>query len=262
MATKTHNNKFSAGVDLDQLWYVPNWRIRTPKAADEAKAVADWIASGRTEGAEPDEQALFVAMHTAAFRATRPDLRRPKRNEWVRRWSAIREYLVERNLGLVYSMIGRFTSSNVDEDDLLSDAMFGLTRAVDRFDPWRGFRFSTYACNVIARALMRRGRQESNYRRVFPVQHDIMLERPERMPDSQTALYVERVKRAISENLADLSELESRILSQRFPNDQDSRLTFKEIGDAIGLSKERVRQIQNIALNKLREVLDEDAVLK
>jgi RNA polymerase primary sigma factor len=159
-------------------------------------------------------------------------------------------------------MIARFGSRNVDEDDMLSDALFALARAVDRFNPWRGYRFSTYACNVIARALMRRGKQESSYRKRFPVQHDVSFERPDRAPDDQTDLYVERLHRALEQNLGELTELESRILSQRFPAQREDRLTFQEIGDAIGLSKERVRQIQNIALGKLRGALDEDPALQ
>ncbi len=253
-------------VDPAQLWYVSDARIRTKAASDEAERVVRWIEGRRDPQEEPDEQHLFAAMHTAAYRAARKSRTQrisPREREiWTARWQTLRSYLVEKNLGLVYSMISRFASSNIDEDDLLSDAMYGLARAVDRFDPWRGFRFSTYACNVIARALMRRGRQESNYRRLFPIQHDATFERPTELPDAQTELYVERLHRALNENLGDLTELESRILAQRFPTDRESRLTFKEIGDTIGLSKERVRQIQNIALSKLREVLSEDPVLQ
>jgi RNA polymerase sigma factor (sigma-70 family) len=258
--------RFRAAIEPEQLWYVADARIRTKAAADSAIELARWIETRREGDSEPGEQALFSGMHTCAYHAARRRRARPitqsERDAWSQRWQIIREYIVERNLGLVYSMISRFTSSNVDEDDLLSDALFGLTRAVDRFDPWRGFKFSTYACNVIARALMRRGRQESNYRRLFPVQHDISFERPDSTPDSQTELYVERLHRALHDNLGALTDLESSILSQRFPTERGERLTFKEIGDAIGLSKERVRQIQNIALNKLREVLSEDPVLK
>jgi RNA polymerase sigma factor (sigma-70 family) len=257
---------FAAVTDPEQLWYVSDRRIRTKGAADEAGRIARWI-EGRREGEDdPNEQELFVAMHTCAYRAGRrarnQTILEGERQLWTHWWQVIRSYIVERNLGLVYSMISRFTSSNVDEDDLLSDALFGLTRAVDRFDPWRGFKFSTYACNVIARALMRRGRQETNYRRVFPVQHDVSFERPSEAPDANMELYVERLHRALNENLGELTDLESSILAQRFPTDRGQRLTFKEIGDSIGLSKERVRQIQNIALAKLRDVLVEDPLLR
>ena len=269
MMTAKTQNQYSTGlsavVDPEQLWFVPDPKLRTKAAAEDAIRIADWILAGK-EGTEPDEQELFVALHTGAHRAGRREGRRPvtqeERMEWARRWQRIREHIVEKNMGLVYSMIARFGSRNLDEDDMISDALFALARAVDRFNPWRGYRFSTYACNVIARALMRRGKQESNYRKRFPVQHDVSFERPEKSPDDQTELYVERLHRALQHNLGELTELESRILAQRFPNQREDRLTFQEIGDAIGLSKERVRQIQNIALGKLREALSEDPALQ
>jgi RNA polymerase primary sigma factor len=159
-------------------------------------------------------------------------------------------------------MIGRFGSRQLDEDDMLSEAMYALTRAVDRFNPWRGFKFSTYACNVIARAIMRRGKQESNYRRLFPVQHDVLFEGSSGTPDAGRELYVERLHGVLEQNLGELTDLETTILSHRFLGDRESRLTFQEIGEEVGLSKERVRQIQNVALNKLRVVLDSDPVLQ
>lgn len=247
------------------LWYAPSATIRTKVASRDAIQLADRIRSIE-QAPVPDEQELFIALHTAAYQASRPANQRrsakAERDAWTERWEVIREYIVEQNLGLVYSMIGRFGSRHMDEDDLQSEAMFALSRAVDRFNPWRGYKFSTYACNVIARALMRRGKQETHYRRVFPVQHDMSFERPESMPDLDAGLYLERLHRVLDGNLGELTDLETRILSHRFPPEHEPRLTFQEIGNAIGLSKERVRQIQNIALIKLRGVLDLDPVLQ
>jgi len=255
----------SLGALHDRIWHVSNPRLRTRRAAEEAIQLADWIESDRLIGSSPDEQQLFVALHTCAYRASRrrhstvaPAVRR----KWARRWQTIREYIVEQNVGLAYSMMSRFNFRNVDDDDILSDAMFGLTRAVDRFNPFRGYRFSTYACNVVARSLMRRGKQTSRYQRLFPVQHDVSMERPDELPDTQTELYVERLNRVLTENLGELTDLETMVLQRRFPNASEPRLTFREIGDVVGLSKERVRQIQNIALNKLREVMVQDPVLQ
>lgn len=254
------------GVDRRQLWYVPNRRLITKAAAALAAEISDWIEAGAPEHAAPEDQDLFTAMHTCAYRAVRnarsKQITEKDRARWVNHWRIIRDHIVERNLGLVYSMIGRFSSKKLDEDDLLSDAMLGLTRAVDRFNPWKGYRFSTYACNVIARALMRRGKRESNYRRLFPVQFDVSFEKPSQLPDIDTELYAERLNQVLDSNLGELTELESRILDKRFPAERDDRLTFQEIGEAVGLSKERVRQIQNIALRKLRDALQADPILQ
>lgn len=244
------------------LWFVPDARLRTRQATTDATQIARWINTGRGLTDKPDEEALFAAMHTCAYKATRRNRTEKEKAEWIKRWETIRGHIVERNLGLVYSMIGRFSNRRTDEDDLLSDAMLALTRAADRFNPWRGYRFSTYACNVIARALMRRGKRESNYRRLFPVQHDASFERAVKTNDPDSELYVERLRRVLQQNVCALTEMETQILAQRFPDGQESKLTFQEIGNAVGLSKERVRQIQNVALDKLRDVLAGDPVLQ
>jgi RNA polymerase sigma factor (sigma-70 family) len=244
------------------LWFVADPRLRTRQAAQKAIRVGQWIATGQGLDEQPDEEMLFVAMHTCAYKATRRGRTAPEQAEWHKRWECIREHIVQRNLGLVYSMIGRFSTRRSDEDDLLSDAMLALTRAADRFNPWRGYRFSTYACNVIARALMRRGKRESNYRRLFPVQHDASFERASNMADASSELYVERLRHILEQNVCELTEMETQILAQRFPASAGPKLTFQEIGNAVGLSKERVRQIQNVALDKLREVLTGDPVLQ
>ncbi len=259
-ATASRGRKSSKPTRL--LWYAADRRITTKPAAQQALQVYKWIIHGTGLAESPNEELLFVTMHTCAYRAGRRDSTPKERRDWTRRWETVREHIVEHNLGLVYSMIGRFSTRRSDEDDLLSDAMLALTRAADRFNPWRGYRFSTYACNVIARALMRRGKRESNYRKLFPVQHDVSFERPTSIADSDSELYVERLRWALDNNLGALTEMESRILAQRFPEARDGKLTFQEIGNSVGLSKERVRQIQNVALDKLREVLSGDPILQ
>jgi RNA polymerase sigma factor (sigma-70 family) len=235
-------------------------------SAKQAAAVAAWAATGRGLTETPDEQILFRALRTCAKLAGRENPRRvigePTNPLWEGRWQALRSYLVENNMGLAYSVVHRVGSRKVNEDDLLSDALLGLTRAVDQFNPWKGYRFSTYACTVIARDLMRRCKRETAYRKLFPVQHEATLERPSRRPDTGTELYIERLQRVLGANACNLTDLETHILAQRFPEDPESRLTFLEIGATVGLSKERVRQIQNIALQKLRRVLSEDPVLQ
>lgn len=263
MRSQTHPRLESQEASHRQLWYVPDPRIRSKSAAQDAAAIAEWTRTGRGLDREPDDQALFAAMHTCAYLANRAARTgEGDRSIWADRWAAIREYVVRQNLGLAYSMMSRFSTRVIDEDDLLSDAMLGLTRAVDRFNPWKGYRFSTYACNVIVRALMRRGKRERNRRRLFPVQYEVSFDAPENVPDTQQELFVERLTRVLHDNVGQLTDLESRVLSQRFTNSRRERLTFQEIGDAVGLSKERVRQIQNVAIRKLRQALAEDPVLQ
>ncbi|MGQ9649120.1 MAG: sigma-70 family RNA polymerase sigma factor [Phycisphaerae bacterium] len=246
-----------------KLWCAPDPRIRSKSAVRDALAVVDFIRTGTGMLEKPKDKQLFVAMHTCAYMANKA-LRDGSCEYavWAERWFAIREYIVQQNLGLAYSMMSRFNTHLIDEDDLLSDAMLGLTRAVDRFNPWRGYRFSTYACNVIVRALMRRGKRERNRRRLFPVQYEVSLEQPDSLPDTERELYVERLGQVLQNNLGQLTDLETRVLAQRFRGEYHDRLTFQEIGETVGLSKERVRQIQNIAIRKLRQALAADPVLQ
>jgi RNA polymerase sigma factor (sigma-70 family) len=241
-------------------WHVPDDRLKSDSAARAATATADRIARGIRPDTEPDEKELFVALHACALRAS--DDTSDEQAEWAHRWRLIREHIVESNLGLAYAMMQRFGSRRNDEDAALSDALFGLTRAIDRFNPWKGFRFSTYACNVIARFLLRQRKKEQRYRAMVPVQYDTSLEKPFQERDEQAELFLERLQRILDRNLGELSEIETQILSSRFPQNLKRRLTFQEIGKVVGLSKERVRQIQNVALGKLREVMKEDPVLQ
>lgn len=249
-----------------RIWYAPSSRIRTPAAAAHARRVVRSIRDGSASDGTWTEQDLFRAMHSCAYRATARRARKAASAEtlvrWARRWAAVRDFIVETNLPLVYAMIGRFDTRGLDHDDVLSEAMFGLAQAVERFDPWRGFRFSTYACHAIHRAMIRSSKGSDRYRRLFPVQHDVTFERPDSEP-STTGLFVERLQRALDGNLGQLTKLESRILDKRFPTDIDRRrLTLQQVGEAVGLSKERVRQIQNQALTKLRSVLEADPALQ
>jgi len=250
-----------------EYWYRPHPSIRTKAAAKRAKELAGWMIGERNVHEEPDEHELFVVLHTCAFRAQRRNqLKKPINDQadWIQLWHIIREYIVEKNIGLVYSTIGKFGPHKLDSDDLLSDAMFGLTRAVHRFSPWRGCKFSTYACNVIIRALVRHNKRESRYQRLFPVHYDVPFERPARLRqgDATTELFVERLSRALDRNLGGLTDLESKILHRRFTDGHEKRSTFREIGNSVGLSKERIRQMQNTALVKLHDTLSADPVLQ
>jgi len=80
--------------------------------------------------------------------------------------------------------------------------------------------------------------------------------------DTQTDLYVERLRRALDEKLGELDDMETRVLAQRLPLDDERGATLGAVGQAVGLGKERVRQIQNGALHKLRIILNADPMLQ
>jgi RNA polymerase primary sigma factor len=157
----------------------------------------------------------------------------------------------------------RFT--NVDGDDLISDGMMALSRAISTFDPWRGFRFSTYAWNVIVRAFYHRGLIESRRRKREPASFDSELAKgdlPQIRREEESGLYTERLVKILEEGNVDFTQTERDVMSRRFPMGPGAEpLTLDAVGRKMHLSKERVRQIQNGALRKLRRALDADPLL-
>jgi RNA polymerase primary sigma factor len=72
------------------------------------------------------------------------------------------------------------------------------------------------------------------------------------LPDTDELLLRESFSRALSDALAELPERERKVLELRFGLSDDQPKTLREIGEVMGLSRERVRQIESRALNKLR----------
>ncbi len=239
-------------------------RVRTRQATEHAKQVLETIA--RDPEAKYEEADLFAAFQVCAYQASKrmrgPAAKQQQvREQWAAGWKMLRDNIIERNLGLVYTMITRFHARDLDWDEQRSEALYALIRAVDGYNPWSGFRFSTYACNAITRALIHLSKKTTRYRMRFPLEHESWRERPVRV-DEWSELYADRVRRALDENLGELTDREAAVLGWRFPMRGGRSLTLGEIGAAIGLSKERARQIQEQALSKLREVLEADPALQ
>ena len=217
------------------------------------------------------ETQLFEAFHAAGYLAHKERkahrTRETKRLQRLRILRAeIRERLVDANLGLVYELIRRSRFTNVDNDDLVSDGLYALLQAAEAFNPWKGYRFSTYACNAILRAFVRRSMAETKRRTHAPASFDPLMENGDTVGEqreSDSALYTERLTKLIDDGGVDISETERFVLARRFPMSRHrKRATLEEIGRAISVSKERVRQIQNGALEKLREAMEADPVLQ
>ncbi len=249
------------------MWYAPHQSLKKQSTARSACVIVERIAANADLGPELTEKALFVAMHACAFQASlrRSPLASASRaaRSWSTRWEILRSHIVNRNLGLVHAMVSRIRQEGADHDDLISEAMLALVRAVDRYNPWKGFRFSTYACNVIIRALVRRCKSQCRRQQHFPVidvaAMDYSQDSAEALDDG---LYLERLQRTIRDNSCGLTPIEFKVLAARFPSGTAvAPMTFREIGNLVKLSKERVRQIQGVALGKLHVALTQDPIL-
>jgi RNA polymerase primary sigma factor len=186
--------------------------------------------------------------------------------EWHRRFEHFREYLVRTNLALVLAMAKRVRLGDVDFAEVVSEGNMALLRAVDKFNVERGFKFSTYACRAILKAFSRTAMKANRHRTKFPVEFEPDLEKSDwadKRRDQVEEDCIDELKTIVDRNLADLSSVEQTVIRQRFNWDQsnDESLTLEDVGRIIGVTKERVRQIQNKALAKIRAVM-EDGVLR
>jgi RNA polymerase sigma factor (sigma-70 family) len=186
--------------------------------------------------------------------------------DWHRKFEHFREYLVRTNLALVLAMAKRTRLGDVDFAEFVSEGNMALLRAVDKFAVDRGFKFSTYACRAILKAFSRAAMKANRHRTRFPVEFEPEMEQSDwqdRRRDAVEDDCIDELKAIVDRNLADLSTVEETVIRRRFnwKQEEESPLTLEEVGRLIGVTKERVRQIQNKALAKIRTVM-EDGVLR
>lgn len=183
---------------------------------------------------------------------------------WERAAHEIRSRIVRDNLPLVLAMTKRTRLRGVDPADLISEGSLALLRAANKFDCSRGYKFSTYACRAILKSFSRVATRTTRYRGHFPTEFDPMLEKSnyvERRRMDVAGDCVEELRTILEGNLGRLSDIEKRVIQARFALDGDDDVakgkTLEQVGELIGVTKERVRQIQNKALGKLRLALDQ-----
>lgn len=228
-----------------------------------------------------------------------------------------REQMIKANLRLVVKIAHDYEGFGLPLLDLISEGNIGLMKAVERFDPSKGGKLSTYGSwwikQSIKRALANQSKtirlpvhlvdKISKMRRVSMKLQEVFGREPtdeelaeemgmstSRVAQMRTAairpasldapigdddsnsyseviadenadtpyeqLEDQTVTRMLQEMVTTLDDREATILRYRFGLDGGSEKTLEEVGEKFGVTRERVRQIQNIALNKLRRMIE------
>ncbi len=227
-----------------------------------------------------------------------------------------RQHLIEANLRLVVKMARPYRNSGLALLDLIEEGNIGLIQAVEKFDPERGFRFSTYATWWIKQSMVRAiMNQARTIRLPVHILREInncvrtikklsqQMDREPNIDEIAAALnkspeYVHKMlgwdqkitsidnpymadsDKSLIDTIADecnidplkilqendltsilkqwlnqLPEKHRLIIQYRFGLDHDDPKTLEEVGNAVGLTRERVRQIQINAIKKLYEIM-------
>jgi len=151
--------------------------------------------------------------------------------ELFSRMPETRQFLIENNLPMALNIAKRYAEVGIyDLEDAFQDACLFLIRAIDTFDKTRGFRLSTYAWCVIWRELYKKRKQECKH---------FHSELPEVFTE-------DKVKDTV--NLRCLTVQERRVIKAHY----FMFMSYRDIGAVEGISKQRVQQIHDAAITKLR----------
>ena len=173
----------------------------------------------------------------------------------------VKNFLIRSNLRLVVSIAKRHMSPSANFFEMVSDGNMSLFRAVEKFDYSRGNKFSTYATWAIMK----------NYARSIPAdytRHDRFRTGTDEMfdyttDDRRNPYEDQRTNQqqhtAIMSILEQLEDRERNIIIQRYGlNDGTEPLTLEQVGERHGVTKERIRQIETRALQKIRKIASDE----
>ncbi len=298
-----------------------NSKASSPDEEFEDEAEPAVLAEAPTEAAEPEAEFLSDVTQIYLHEIGLNPLLSPEEELHYARLAAkgdfaARQKMIERNLRLVVNIAKHYLNRGVPLLDLVEEGNLGLMHALEKFDPERGFRFSTYATwwirQNIERAIMNQsrtirlpvhvikelnlvlrakrhlethgereasvediahllGKPADDVRAVLahnehmasldaPLDIDPMLSIGESISDEQgvnpeTGVQTQEIQSLVGQWLEQLNEKQRTVIERRFGLNGKEVCTLENLAQQLGLTRERVRQIQLEALIQLRRTL-------
>ncbi len=200
------------------------------------------------------------AIRCSLVRSRSPEKKRAVMEALLDEATDVRRRIAESSIRLVVALARKFTRGNDQFQELVSDGLLILLGAIDKFDVSRGFRLSTYATHAIQRHYFRATQRMNRYNDRFVLTAgDVMaaaseaVEIPLEDGPQPDAVYRQLMASARGE----LTQREEFVLNHRFgTGGVKVARTLRETAAEMGISKERVRQIQTGALEKLRAIAE------
>lgn len=212
-----------------------------------------------------EEQALFREMNFLKYKANSlrsqldpdsPDEDQINKIEsYLNDAQRVRGHLLCCNMRLVVSIIKKCVTPHISFDELLSDGIWSLIKAVDKFDYARGFRFSTYAYHAISNFAHRKiaDQRKAVSRFTLATHTSVLDEAMEVREPAMNEQIWQELSALVTKAMNNLDQREQLIVQGRFAlGEQQKVRTFQSLADELGISKERVRQLEQRAVAKLR----------
>jgi RNA polymerase sigma factor (sigma-70 family) len=171
----------------------------------------------------------------------------------------VKDMLINCNMRLVVSIAKRHSGQTDNFFELLSDGNMSLMRAVEKFDYARGNKFSTYASWAIMKNFARSIPEEKNRRERFQTGNEEFFDiAPDTRTDEADLLQsAEQASHKVNRLLEYLDPREREIIRMRAGLDSGHEgMTLEKIGEKLGITKERVRQLNVRAMKKLRNLAE------